>query len=179
MCCDTVKQYSYATNIGRFVDNNMFRSILECEVNLKDKIVADFINNLKPNPLDYNLTTHTMKLKTDYLLLTKKLYDYLLHFGVMKIDPEADLSRIDDANDSQLPTHKVADQATCSLQVSIMCGNNIRNPIAETAPPNAYICMNVPFETNAKELRTPVVYRTTFPQWNYDYDIKGILVSDI
>lgn len=170
----------YANNcIGRFVDNNMFRSILECEVNLKEKIVSDFVNNLKPNPLDYNLTTHTMKLKTDYLLLTKKLYEYLLHFGIMKIDPEVELSSIEKIHESQLPTYKVPEERMCSLKVSIIWGNNIKNPIAETAPPNAYICMNVPFETEEKELRTPVVYRTTFPQWNYDYEIKGISINDI
>ena len=98
----------------------MFRSILECEVNLKEKIVSDFVNNLKPNPLDYNLTTHTMKLKTDYLLLTKKLYEYLLHFGIMKIDPEVELSSIEKIHESQLPTYKVPEERMCSLKVSII-----------------------------------------------------------
>ena len=162
-----------------FVENNMFRSILEWEVNLKEKIVIDFIQNLKPNPLDYSLTTHTMKLKTDYLLLTRKLYEYLLHFGILKMNPEVELSSIEKVHESQLPTYKIPEERKWSLKVSIIWGNNVKNPLAETAPPNTYICMNVPFETEEKELRTPVIYRTTFPQWNYEYEIKGISISDI
>lgn len=55
----------------------------------------------------------------------------------------------------------------------------MKNPLAETMPPNTYICLKVPFEIEEKELRTPVVYRTTFPQWDYDYEIKDIPISDI
>ena len=80
------KRLNSVDNYGNgFVDHNMFRSILEREVNLKEKIVNDFTLNLKPNQLDYNLISHTMKLKIDYLLLVRKLYGYLLHWDILKL----------------------------------------------------------------------------------------------
>lgn len=156
----------------------MFRSILECEVSLKEKVVDDFIANLKPNPLDYNLTTHTMKLKTDYLLLVRKLYGYLLHWNILKL--EKDEPKVDKPQEIHAePNRQIPEERRCNLKVSITSANNVKNPGNENTPPNTYICFKNPFGTEEVELRTPVVYRTTFPQWDYEHEIKGIPISEI
>lgn len=158
---------------------NMFRSILETEVNLKEKIVDDFLDNLKPNPLDYSLSTHTMKLKTDYLLLVRKLYGYLEHRGELNLGKEEEKQSLEKVPSTQKRDFKPKEIRRCSLTVSIEGANNVKNPCAENNPPNTYVCFRNVFETEEKELRTPVVYRTTFPAWAYQYELKAIPISQL
>lgn len=151
-----------------FVENNMFKSILECEANLKEKIVDNFIDNLKPNPLDYNLITHTMKSRKDYLLLIRKLYGYLQHWDLLDSDIAAKAEEVLEKN---VPT--VIRELKPSLTKS--CDLSIRIQAAK----NTYVCFRNPFETRELELITPAVYKNTYPQWSHEHDITGIPVADI
>lgn len=118
------KRLGSVDDYGNGFVGNTFKTILESEINLKSKIVDDFALNLKPNPLDYTLGTHTMKLKTDYLLLVTKLYGYLDHWGIL----EKEIEKVSKIPASQKITEKVIPQTVCSLKISIECANNIKNP---------------------------------------------------
>lgn len=56
-----------------FINKNHFKTILEQELKIKEKIVQDFISNICQNSLDFNLNHHSMMLKIDFLLLIWKL----------------------------------------------------------------------------------------------------------
>ena len=74
-----------------FVITNLFKTILEDEIKVREKIVDDFCVKLKPNPLDWNLNNHTMKPKKDILVFTRKLLESLKLWGVLeKKDPIVD-----------------------------------------------------------------------------------------
>lgn len=161
-----------------FVENNMFKSILECEVNLKEKIVDNFVDNLKPNKLDFNLSSHTMKLKTDYLLLIRKLYGYLLHWDILKLNNDQPSSEQIMIHPDIIPQN-FPEERKCNLNFSISGANNLKNPINENSPPNTYVCFRNPFEGRGVELRTPIVYKTTFPEWRYEHQIEGIPINEI
>ena len=103
----------------------MFSNILEAEIKLKERIVDDFVYNLKPNPLDYNLTTHTMKNKTDYLLLVTKLYRYLDHSNLLRNLNEEESKSMPK---SELPTHKPSQGPSCTSKVLIKNAKYVKNP---------------------------------------------------
>lgn len=159
-----------------FVENNMFKSILECEANLKEKIVDDFVANLKPNKLDYNLVSQTMKLKTDYLLLVRKLFGYLVHWGML----ETEERKVEPKEEQKTEVFEpIPEERKCNLSIKIKHANNIKNPNQDEKAPNTYVCFRNPFKTRDVELRTPVVYRTTLPQWNYEHELVGVSISEI
>lgn len=170
------KRLASVDNYGNgFVDNNMFRSILEKEVSFKEKIVENFALNMKPNPLDYNLITHTMKLKTDYLMLVRKLYGYLIHWGILKLGEEVKEQEVK----KEIPQVHIPEERRCNLKIQIIGANNVKCPSRDGGPPNTYVCFRNPFETADVELRTPVVIKSTFPQWGYEHDLTGISISEI
>jgi hypothetical protein len=66
-----------------FVPANLFKSVLEQELKIKEKIVNDFINNLRDSDqsqqvqsLDVNLFSHSLRNHIDYTLLLRKLAYY-------------------------------------------------------------------------------------------------------
>lgn len=66
-----------------FVPVNLFRSILEHELKIKEKIVLDFINNLRELDqtqqllsLDVNLFSHSLRSHVDYIVFLRKLAWY-------------------------------------------------------------------------------------------------------
>ena len=155
---------------------NMFRNILEAEIKVKGIIVDDFVFNLKPNPLDYNLATHTMKLKTDYLLLVTKLYQYQDHSKLLQ-KPKDDEPRT--IPRSELPAYKPSNEPSCCLKVWIKSGKYVKNPCDGENPPNTYISIINPFESSRLEVKTPVVYRTRFPRWNFEHEIPNLPISHV
>ena len=61
----------------------IFRSLLEHELKIKEKIVVDFIKNLREvdaqqnlQTLDVNISTHQLKNQIDYIVLLRKLAAY-------------------------------------------------------------------------------------------------------
>jgi hypothetical protein len=143
---------------------------------LKEKIVDDFVGNLKPNQLDYNLITQTMKLKTDYLLLIRKLFGYLMHWGILETEEHKVAAKEEQKTEVHEP---IPEERKCSVNIKIKHANNIKNPNQDEKAPNTYVCFRNPFKTKDVELRTPVVYRTTLPQWNYEHALEGVNISEI
>jgi ribosomal protein S21 len=150
--------------------------------------VDDFVGNLNPNQLDYNLNMQTMKLKTDYLLLIRKLFGYRMHWGILENE-----ERRFAANEEQravvhvlIPEEQrtvvhmlIPEDPKCSLNINIKHAFNIKNPNKDIKAPNTYVCFRNPFRTNGVELRTPVVYMSTLPQWNYEHALEGVSISEI
>jgi len=74
---------SIDTNGSGFVPVNLFRSILEHELKIKEKIVVDFIQNMRETDqtqqlqsLDVNLFTHSLKSHVDFTTFLRKLSHY-------------------------------------------------------------------------------------------------------
>lgn len=71
---------SIDTHISGFVPVNLFRSILEHELKIKEKIVLDFIQSLRETDqaqqlqsLDVNLFSNSLRSHIDYVVLLRKL----------------------------------------------------------------------------------------------------------
>jgi len=52
-----------------FINRNHFKTILEQELKIKDKIVKELVEKFSMNILDWNMNHHVMKLKIDFLVL--------------------------------------------------------------------------------------------------------------
>ena len=65
-----------------FVPIGLFKSVLEHELKIKEKIVEDFISNMKDGDmhqyksLDVNVISHSFKNHIDYVVLLRKLALY-------------------------------------------------------------------------------------------------------
>ena len=89
---------SIDTNGSGYVPVNLFRSILEHELKIKEKIVLDFITNLRETDsaqqlqsLDMNLSTNSLRSHIDYVVLMRKLALYFeLKSGTKSIDERSE-----------------------------------------------------------------------------------------
>ena len=55
----------------------------------------------------------------------------------------------------------------------------MKNPCDGENPPNTYISIINPFESSKQEEKTPVVYRTRFPRWNFEHEIPNLPISHV
>lgn len=91
---------SIDTHLTGFVPVSLFRSILEHELKIKEKIVLDFILNLRETDhnqqlqsLDVNLFTHSLRSHIDYVVLLRKLaWYYELKSAIFKNGGEDEVS---------------------------------------------------------------------------------------
>ena len=125
-----------------FVPLNLFRSILEGELKIKEKIVLDFINCMRVTDasqslqtLDVNLFTHSLRSHIDYALLLRKLCYYFeirgnSHNQILHTEEE----------------HPLGDGSEeVTLKIDIESAMRLKNEINEFEPPSTYVVVNFPF----------------------------------
>lgn len=102
----------------------MFRSILEHELKIKEKIVLDFINALRETDqnqnlqsLDVNLGSHSLRSHIDYVTLLHKLAFY---FQALKGQQMSTIA------ENNAPVSGVADEVT--LRISIESAIRLKHP---------------------------------------------------
>lgn len=149
-----------------FVLENHFKTILQDELRVKDKIVKDFLNELAPNPLDCNLKSHTLKLKKDILVMTRKLLGCLKTWGIIdRRDVITERQIAANTTPAILKSLTVVQQEV-DLYVSIDSGNRIKNPVEPDSPPNTYVEFKPEFGgLEGGKIVTDTVYRSSFPSW--------------
>lgn len=148
---------SIDTNAMGFVPLNLFRSILEHELKIKEKIVLDFIGNLRETDqsqhlqsLDVNLSTNSLRAHIDYVVLLRKLAHY---FELRQSKEEPEL----------LPSEPHPDAVV--LSISIESAMRLRSPQSELEAPNASVVLQLPFG-QPQRLQTAVIQRSAYPAWN-------------
>ncbi len=118
-----------------FVPINLFKSVLEHELKIKEKIVSDFLLNLRETDqssqlqsLDVNLFTHSLRSHLDYTTLLRKLASY---FDLRDQSPSL--------SESFLATLPGAQSEEVVLKIDIESAMRLRNPSSDLEPPNAYV----------------------------------------
>jgi hypothetical protein len=165
-----------------FVPTNIFKNVLEGELNVKTKIVENFINSLRDvdlensNPksstklvqevqsLDVNLITNSLKTShIDYIVLLRKLAQFM----------EQNCGQ---TNIGQLTNDRILEQAQqieeaqeVTISFEIDNGMCLKNPLAGNEPPNAFVHMKPTFQykENGAFVRTSHVKSSAYPNWNH------------
>jgi len=133
-----------------FVALGLFRSVLEHELKIKEKIVDDFIQSMRDgvakegcNPshflsLDANAASHAFKNHIDYVVLLRKL---VMYFDTRTSEKSQTNLLSGRSHPESLPSHD-----EMLLKVDIESAIRLKNPVNELEAPNALVVMRVPFE---------------------------------
>jgi hypothetical protein len=131
---------SIDTRASGFIPVNLFRSIMEHELKIKEKIVLDFINNLREvdqaqqvQSLDVNLFSHSLRSHIDYITLLRKMAFY---FELNKTD-------VSEERRHALP---VDNSERVTLTIDLESGLRLKNPLNKLEPPNAFLMLNIPYQ---------------------------------
>jgi hypothetical protein len=153
---------SIDTHSTGYIPVNLFRSILEHELKIKEKIVLDFINALRETDhqanlqsLDVNLSSNSLRAHIDYVTLLHKLTYY---FQKIKVSGEV-LQNHGHLLDASSPD-------VVTLSVDIQRAIRLRHPLSDLDVPNAFVVLNLPYgDSNPRVIRTSVVPRNSYPVW--------------
>ncbi len=145
---------------------NLFRSILEHELKIKEKIVVDFIHNLREidsanqvQSLDVNLFTHSLKNHIDYATFLRKLANY---FEIR----ESSIQIVDSVS-ANIPGLSSHDEEVV-LRIDIESALRLRNPISDLESPNTFVSLNLPYHgSSPSKLVTGVVAKSSYPAWHF------------
>lgn len=124
-----------------FVSINLFKSVLEHELKIKDKIVVDFMVNVRETDqssqvqsLDVNLFSHSLRSHIDYTTLLRKLAYY---FDIREMSPSL--------AESYRATMPATQTEEVVLKIDIESAMRLRNPSSDLDPPNAFVSLNLPY----------------------------------
>lgn len=156
---------SIDTNGSGFVPVNLFRSILEIELKIKEKIVVDFILNMRETDqtqqlqsLDVNLFTHSLKSHVDFTTFLRKLSHY---FELREISlPQTNMMR------TNLPGVSTHDEEVI-LQIDIESALRLRNPSSDLESPSTFVSLTLPFAgANPQRIQTATISKSSYPAWH-------------
>lgn len=109
------------THENGFVPLALFRSVIEHELKIKEKIVLDFIQNMNEHDgktLDVNVVSHQFKNHLDYIVLLRKLCLYY------------EIRQKTEHSEGSLPSsHRGIEESEVALKVEIESALRLRNPL--------------------------------------------------
>ena len=173
-------------NANGFIAVNLFKNCLEREMNIKTKIVEDFVNGVRDtliensntqsttptvkeqHTLDVNLTTNCLRTShIDFIVLLRKLAQYVEAKSrtrdADKLVNEVVMDRMRDLDSK--------DFKKVELHFEVDNAMRIRSPLSNNEYPNTYVVMrpNFDYAESAKGqfLQTPVIRASSYPMWNF------------
>lgn len=146
-----------------FVSVALFKSLLEHELKIKEKIVADFVCNMREsdtvkNPvLDVNLESHSFKNHLDYVVLLRKVVHYF------EMQPEDKNGR----SSAVVEKERHSGYGDINLRIDIESAMRLRNPLNELEPPNAFVQLRSPFvKSSPPVIITTTINKSSYPAWH-------------
>ena len=152
---------SIDTHGSGFVPINMFRSILENELKIKEKIVIDFITNMRPTDgqqqlqtLDVNLFSHSLRSHIDYVVLVRRLAHYFEIRGTAQVTTERVNTQMSSEED-------------VTLRIDIESAMRLKNVWNELEAPSTFVSLRMPYKgCQPNQLQTQTVVRSSYPAWH-------------
>ncbi|CDW78943.1 c2 domain-containing protein 3 [Stylonychia lemnae] len=147
-----------------FIPLTLFRTLLEHELKIKEKIVIDFIQNIRDvdpkqqlQSLDVNVFSHSFKNHIDYVVLLRKISFYFDN----KINDRTT------NNDSQMiESHRMGSEDV-TLKINIESAMRLKNPLSDLDAPNSQVLLRLPFRgATPEQIQTQVVQRSSYPAWH-------------
>lgn len=165
-----------------FIPATILKNVLEGELNLKQKIVDDFIFSLRDidlenqneksnaklvkeiQSLDVNLITNSLKTShLDFIVLLRKLSQFM--------EQNKQSTNITTLTNNRIIEHERQIEAAEStiLSFEVESGMYLKNPIVGHQPPSAFVYMKPSFHYKEKEqfIQTNWIKNNSYPNWNY------------
>lgn len=165
-----------------FIPVPVFKNVLEGELNVKTKIVEDFINGLRDTDvensnaksstklvqevqsLDVNLITNSLKTShLDFIVFIRKLSEFMQQNArsnnVMTLTNQRIVEQQREIQEAQ--------EVTLSFEIDNAM--YLKNPLASHETPNAFVYMKPNFACKETEqfVRTSHVKASSYPNWNH------------
>jgi C2 domain len=149
-----------------FVPINLFRSVLEHELKIKEKIVLDFLHNLRETDsvsqqlltLDVNLFSHSLRSQVDYTIMLRKLAQY---FEIKESQMPIENKIRQGASAESLSGEEVV------LRIDIESAMRLKNPWNDLDAPSTFVVLKLPYQgCQPQKIQTQTVFKSSYPAWH-------------